>query len=163
MFACAWLACAEGAAKCTTWQLGLLNNYLTGGDHAQQRTSRADIAADPDPKCRYCDQEEETQEHAIWICPWWAHERRPLTAMIAPTTWRALPPHARHGGLIDEDPALLDLQAELARGLLLSPSRVHPPKETTRALCPPIWTQPRDASGFAPLRTARALTRPSRS
>ena len=39
MFATTWKARAQGAAKCTPWQLGLLHNYLAGGDHTQQRKS----------------------------------------------------------------------------------------------------------------------------
>ena len=89
MHATTWLARTEGAAKCAARQLGLLFNYLTGGDHTQQRMSRANLAADTSPLCRYCDSEEETQEHIVWSCPCWAHERRSLTAMIAPDAWRA--------------------------------------------------------------------------
>ena len=83
-YANTWLHRTKGRAKCTAWQAGLLINYLCGGDHTQQRRSRSSTSGDPSPLCRYCDQEEETQEHTVWSCPCWAHERRPLTTMIAP-------------------------------------------------------------------------------
>ena len=77
-FATTWLQRTKGRAKCNAWQLGLLVNYLCGGDHTQQRRSRSDTSGDPSPLCRYCDREEETQEHTVWRCPCWAPQRTAL-------------------------------------------------------------------------------------
>ena len=98
MFAATWKARTKGKAKCTAWQLGVPYNYLAGGDHTQQRKARADVSADPSPPCRRCDGEEETQERVVWRCPCWAHERKPLTDLIAADDWRRLPPHTPHCG-----------------------------------------------------------------
>ena len=127
LFASTWLARTKGAAKCTAWQLSLLLNYMAGGDHTQQRRSRSNTSADPSPLCRYCDEEEETQEHTIRDCKCWARERTPLTLLISDEQWSQLPPHTRHCGLFDEDPALLDLQADLARDVLPQPIPRPPP------------------------------------
>ena len=106
MFASTWLARTKGVARCTAWQLGLLYNYMAGGDHTQQRRARAgpDVTADTDPLCRYCNEEEETQEHTVRHCKCWERERRPLTDLISDEQWQVLPPHTRHCGLFDEDP-----------------------------------------------------------
>jgi hypothetical protein len=120
-FACAWLMRTKGTMKLTKWKLGLLINYLTGGDHTQQRLHRAECTADDSPICRYCDEAEETQEHIMWYCPCWAPQRRPLEILISAPQWDALPPHTRHCGLFEEDPALLDLQAELANDPMPQP------------------------------------------
>merc|ERR1712113_711110 len=78
----------------------------------------------------------ETQEHTIRDCRCWERERAPLTNLISDEQWAQLPPHTRHCGLFDEDPALLDLQAELARDPMPQPiPRPPPPGE-----CPDTYT-----------------------
>ena len=115
MFANTWLARTRGALKLCAWKLGLLYNYLAGGDHTQIRCVKAGITEDPSPVCRYCDTEEEGQEHTIWRCPCWVQQRRPLTDMLTQQQWNALPPHTRCCGIIEESEELLSLQAELSR------------------------------------------------
>ena len=82
-FACTRLMRTKGALKLSKWKLGLLINYVTGGDHTQQRLHRAQCTADDSLICRYCDEAEETQEHIIWYCPCWAPQRRPLEILIS--------------------------------------------------------------------------------
>ena len=88
---------------------------------AQQRLHRAECTADDSPICRYCDAAEETQEHIMWYCSCWAPQRRPLEILISAPQWDSLPPHTRHCGLFEEDPTLLELQAELANDPMPQP------------------------------------------
>ena len=69
MYACTWTYRTKGKARCTQWEKGLLCNYLCGGDHTQQRMSRAKLSSDPSPLCRWCNLAEGTQEHTVWRCP----------------------------------------------------------------------------------------------
>ena len=150
MFATTWLARTRGARKLCAWKLGLLYNYITGGDHTQIRCVKAGITADPSPMCRYCDTEMEGQEHTIWRCPCWAEQRRPLTDMLTQQQWDSLPPHTRCCGIIEESEELLSLQAELSR----DPSTLHtalvlpPAGSLERGSWSGLWLQGTDLVGI---------------
>ena len=53
----------------------LLTTAMTGAVHTQQRVHRArnrqgnTLSADPDPRCRYSGEEEDTMDHINWRCP----------------------------------------------------------------------------------------------
>ena len=57
----------------------------------------------------------------MWFCPCWAPRRRPLEILISGPQWDRLPPHTRHCGLFDEDPDVLNLQADLANDPMPQP------------------------------------------
>ena len=96
------------------WRRGLLRTFMAGGGHTQQRLSRADISKDPSPKCRFCDQAEETQAHILLECPCWDHHRTRLRRLVADTEWNQWPPHTRHCALVDDIPELTALTRQLS-------------------------------------------------
>ena len=116
---------------------------MAGGDHTLQRMSRAKYSSDLSPLCRFCDEEEETQEHIAWKCRCWSQHRTALTKMISEADWNAQPPFTRHCGLFAEDPRLLDLQKTLSHDILPQPV----PRQPQESDEDDVWHEYTDSLG----------------
>ncbi|XP_024883911.1 uncharacterized protein LOC112462400, partial [Temnothorax curvispinosus] len=57
-----------------------ITQFLTG--HGCFGTYLNRIGKEDSPICRYCDSEEDTPEHTLEVCHFWALERGELTAVI---------------------------------------------------------------------------------
>jgi ribonuclease HI len=103
-----WRCKGKSAIK-SRFDRALLAGFISGSLHTQQRMSRAGLAADPSPRCVYCNgPDEETQEHILLHCPCWAKLRAPLLKLTSAAERAVWPPATRHCAIILQENALTD-------------------------------------------------------